>query len=80
VQDVEAGLKRKLVLSQLELLRLRNTSKAFLGSMQINETSDKEIDMKWVNQNEFAHLTANLKTCNFSINYSEAGETRILSF
>jgi sucrose phosphorylase len=78
--NVEDGLKKDVVQKQLELLRLRNTSKAFSGIVRINETSDKEIDMKWVNQNEFAHLTVNLKTCNFSINYSEAGETRILSF
>lgn len=80
IQDVEAGLKRKLVLSQLELLRLRNTSKAFSGNISINKTSDKEIDIKWVNQNEVAHLRANLKTCNFSINYTEAEEYKCWSF
>ena len=80
MQDVEAGLKRKVVLSQLKLLRLRNTSKAFLGTIRINEASDKEIDIKWINQNEVAHPIASLKTCNFTINYSEAGVSRVLSF
>ena len=79
-KDVEAGLRRKIVIDQLELLRLRNTSKAFSGTIRINETSDKQIDIMWINQNEFAHLTANLKTYNFTINYSVAGASRILSF
>lgn len=79
-QDIENGLKKDIVLKQLELLRLRNTSKAFSGTVRINETSDKEIDIKWVNNNEVAHLKANLKTYNFSINYTEAGIDRVLSF
>jgi sucrose phosphorylase len=80
MENVEDGLKKDVVQKQLELLRLRNTSKAFSGIVRINETSYKEIDIKWTNQNEFAHLTANLKTGNFKINYLESGESRILSF
>ncbi|WP_341217164.1 sucrose phosphorylase [uncultured Wocania sp.] len=78
IQDVQNGLKRDVVINQLELIRLRNTSKAFLGTIRINETSDKEIDIKWINQNEVAHLTANLKTCNFTINYTEGEVTKTL--
>ena len=80
LQNIEEGLKREVVLNQLKLLRLRNTSKAFSGNVRINETSDKEIDIKWINKNEVAHLTANLKTYNFTINYTEAGISRILYF
>jgi len=80
MEDIEAGLKKHSVLSQLELIRFRNTSTAFSGTIRINETSDKEIDIKWINQNDFAHLNANLRTCNFSITYSEAGINKILSF
>ncbi len=80
VQDIENGLKRDVVLNQLEMIRLRNTSKAFSGTVRFNETSEKEIDIKWVNQNEVAHLTANLKTCHFRINFTEAGISKILSF
>ena len=80
MEDIEAGLKKHSVLSQLELIRFRNTSTAFSGTIRINETSDKEIDIKWINQNDFAHLSANLRACNFSITYSEAGISKILSF
>ncbi len=80
MKNVEEGLKRNVVLNQLKLLRLRNTSKAFLGSVRINETSDEIIDIKWVNQNDYAHLIANLKTRNFTITYTEEGERNSLSF
>lgn len=77
---VEDGLKSAVVLNQLALLKLRNTSKAFSGNISINDTSDKDIDIKWTNHNAFAHLTANLKTYSFKITYTEAGEEQILSF
>ena len=80
IHDVELGLKRKIVRSQLELLRLRNTSKAFSGNIRINETSDKLIDIKWINQNEFAHLTANLKNHMFTIDYTEEGNIKTMTF
>ena len=80
MQNVKAGLKRKVVLNQLKLLRLRNTSKAFSGTVRINETSDKIIDIKWVNQNEFAHFIANLNTYSFKINYTEGEQLKCYTF
>lgn len=80
MMDVEGGLKRPIVLNQLKLLKLRNTHIAFSGNIRIKETSDREINIKWINQNEVAHLTANLETFNFKINYTEAGVNRVLSF
>jgi len=80
IQDIEAGLKRKIVLSQLKLLKLRNTSKAFSGSVSFNETSSQEIDIKWINKNDEAHLKANLKTRNFTINYTQEGINKMMSF
>ncbi|WP_052143644.1 sucrose phosphorylase [Wocania ichthyoenteri] len=78
IQDVQNALKRDVVRKQLEIIRLRNTSKAFSGTIRINETSEKEIDIKWINQNQVAHLTANLKTCDFTINYIEGEVTKTL--
>lgn len=80
IHDVEVGVKRKIVLAQLELLKLRNTSKAFLGTTRINETSHKEIDIQWINENELAHLKVILKISNFSIDYTEGGIKRVMSF
>jgi sucrose phosphorylase len=80
LQEVEQGLKREVVQHQLQLLRLRNTSKAFLGDVIFNETSKKIIDIKWVYHDEFAHLTANLDTHSVTINYSENGEFKSFNF
>lgn len=80
MQDIENGLKTPIVLNQLKLLKLRNTSKAFLGNVIFNDASKKVLNIKWVNNNEIAHLKANLETCSFNINYSVEGEERLLSF
>jgi sucrose phosphorylase len=42
------------VKKQLEIIRLRNTSAAFLGKVEINDTSDDVIDLKWVNNKTVA--------------------------
>ena len=80
MQDVEEGLEKSVVVNQLELIKLRNTSTAFSGTVRINETSDRVIDIKWVNQNEFAHLKANLKNHTFTIDYAEDGVVKTMTF
>lgn len=81
LQDIEVGLKKEIVKKQLALIRLRNTSKAFLGQVQINEVSDNEIDIKWANKTEVAHLKVNLQSMKFSVNYtSKNGSNTMLNF
>lgn len=72
-EDIQKGLTKNVVLKQLDLLRLRNTSIAFDGVLEFNETSDFELNLTWRNQDDFAQLTANLKTHEFSIQYSDSG-------
>ncbi|MEM7102750.1 MAG: alpha-amylase family glycosyl hydrolase [Bacteroidota bacterium] len=67
LHDIEEGLKEKLVLKQLELIRLRNTSTAFSGKVEFKEGPDHRISIRWTNSTEFAELKADLKTCEFSI-------------
>jgi sucrose phosphorylase len=71
LQDVQDGIKEEIVLKQLELIRLRNTSKAFSGTVKINQTADYEIDILWTNQNGSAHFKANLKTLKFNITFTQ---------
>ncbi len=80
MQEVKEGLKTDIVLNQLQLMRLRNTSKAFLGDIRINESSENVIDIKWINKNDFAHLKANLQTHAFTINISDSGIDKTLMF
>ena len=35
------------------------------------KTKENHLDIIWNNKNDFAHLTANIETLEFSINYSE---------
>ena len=80
VNDIEKGVMTDFVTGQLEIMRLRNTSKAFDGEIKINDASKNEIDILWKNGNVFAHLKANLKTYRFSINYTESGINKMKVF
>lgn len=79
-EDVAHGLKKDIVLHQLQLIKLRNTSKAFHGTMKINETADNELDILWSSDSEKAQLKANLKTLTFSVMYTENGKTKTMKF
>ncbi|WP_298237581.1 sucrose phosphorylase [uncultured Algibacter sp.] len=78
VTDVKEGLKKPIVRNQLKLLKLRNTSKAFSGSIKINQTSSDTIDIEWVNGNDAVQLKANLKTYEFTINRTESGRNIVM--
>jgi len=78
IDDIKAGLKKEVVLKQLEMIRLRNTAKAFSGKVTFLETSEKELNIRWTNGDEFVQLNANLKTHRFSIRYSEEGEEKVI--
>jgi sucrose phosphorylase len=80
IQEIEQGLKTEVVQNQLEIIRLRNTSKAFSGQVDINDTVDSIIDIKWVNGETVAQLKANLQTKNFTIDHSENGSTTTMRF
>ena len=80
MQDIEEGLKTEVVKTQLELLRLRNTSNAFSGKVEITDTVDTIIDIKWINGGSVAHLKANLQTNSFTIYHTDNGVTKTMSF
>ncbi|EIA07761.1 hypothetical protein [Flavobacterium frigoris] len=80
IKDIEEGLKKEVVTKQLDIIRLRNTSKAFLGTVTFNDTIEEEINILWKNEGEYAHLIANLKTLDFSIKYTESGEEKRFQF
>ncbi|WP_395054555.1 glycosidase [Flavobacterium sp.] len=80
LEEIQDGLKKDVVKKQLELIRLRNTSKAFLGTVEINTNQTDVIDIKWQNDGQIAHLIANLNTCNFTIHHTENAHTEIMNF
>ncbi len=80
LEDIENGLKKEVVQKQLEIIRLRNTSKAFSGTVIINDSHTDTIDIKWENDGEIVHLQANLKTRSFRINHTENDYTTKINF
>ena len=80
MHDIEQGLKKEVVAKQLDIIRLRNTSNAFSGQIEINDTIDSIIDIKWINGNTIAHLKANLQTNGFTIDHTENNLTNTMIF
>jgi sucrose phosphorylase len=77
-EAIHEGLKKEVVLKQLDLLRLRNTSKAFSGTLEFGEAAENELHLIWRNGAETAQLKANLTTHEYSIQYTDNGEVKTL--
>jgi sucrose phosphorylase len=80
LDDIKTALKKDVVTIQLDIIRLRNTSKAFLGTVTFNETSDDEIHILWSHEGEFAELVGSLTKHQFSIRYSDFGGEKFFMF
>ena len=50
MSDIEQGLKREVVKDQLAIMRLRNTSPAFGGELQISHTDAHLFQLTWANE------------------------------
>lgn len=68
--DVEAGLGRQVVIDQIELLRLRNTSPAFAGTLEVGDTGEQQLQLTWRNDADWATLDADLATGRYSVTTS----------
>ena len=80
INDIEQGLKTEVVNKQLEIIRIRNTSNAFLGQVEINDIQTDKIDVKWTNDKSEVHFQADLETYNFTIEQVENGVKTIYSY
>jgi sucrose phosphorylase len=67
MEAIEAGLKTENVQKQIELLRLRNTHPAFLGSVSFDGSTEKMISITWKNNDTSLCMQANLDNYEFSI-------------
>lgn len=67
MQDIEQGLKRAVVLDQLELMRMRNTSPAFEGELEIVASDDHLLHLVWRNGTDSASLSADLRNHSFTV-------------
>jgi sucrose phosphorylase len=76
--DIETGLKRPVVLDQLELIRLRNTSAAFKGEMEIIETEPHLLHISWRHPEATATLKADLGNHCFTVYLGDGADEEIL--
>jgi len=76
--DIEAGLKRPVVLDQLELIRLRNVSPAFTGEMKIFETEPHQLHIAWQHPDATASLKADLRNHSFTVCQGDGGDEEVL--
>ena len=81
LSDIEQGLQRSIVQDQLQLMRLRNTSPAFDGILQITDTEEHWLQLTWKNTTCSATLKANLRDFSFTVELKdEAGGDRLLTY
>lgn len=74
-QMIEEGLSRPVVSGQLEMLRMRNTCRAFDfdAQMQIDQPEKQLLHILWRKDGDEAELHADLKTCAFTFRTLSAG-------
>jgi sucrose phosphorylase len=80
IDDIDAGLTRRVVLDQLEMIRLRNTSAAFDGDFDILPTSANRLVLRWQNGENSAVLDADLATEMFTITHVQDGRDNVLDY
>ena len=78
MEDIEEKLGLPIVLDQLDLIRLRNTSKAFAGTMKILETEPHLLHISWQHPEASATLKANLRDHSFTVYQGEGVSEKVL--
>ena len=81
LEAIEAKLELPIVLDQLDLIRLRNTSPAFAGEMSIGETEPHLLHISWRHPEATATLKANLRDHSFTVHQGQGTtEDLLMSF
>jgi sucrose phosphorylase len=76
--DLEEGLQRKVVLDQLELIRLRNCSPAFRGELTIFDTEDHLLHVSWQHPEATVSLKADLRRRSFAVYGGDGANQEVL--
>lgn len=78
--EVDAGLQRPIVTDQLEMMRLRNTSSAFGGELEVDSSEPHRLVMTWTNGAVVASLDADLAATTFTITHRDGDYEQVLSY
>ncbi len=81
LRDIEHGLKQIVVRDQLELIKLRNSSSAFYGELEIHNSDEHVLHLTWTNGACTASLKADLLELSFCVTHrDETGNETVLSY
>lgn len=80
LDEIEKRLAWPVVREQLELIRLRNTSSAFRGQLEIVPTDQHRLVMRWRHADCTATLCADLRELSFSVEQVRGDERSLMSF
>ncbi|MCU7861770.1 MAG: glycosidase, partial [Candidatus Thiodiazotropha sp. (ex Lucinoma kastoroae)] len=81
LSDINEGLKQPIVQDQIQLIRLRNNSPAFLGELRIEDSDSHLLHLTWKHQAYSATLRADLRDCSFTIeHYDKQGKQAGMSY
>ncbi len=78
MDEIDARLKLPVVRDQIELLRLRNTSPAFAGEMEVVETEPHRLHIVWRHPQATATLMADLRSHDFTVFQDKGAGDEIL--
>ena len=79
--DIDRGLKTSIVQDQLQLIRLRNTSPAFEGELEIEDTDEHLLCLTWTRDSCSATLKADLRDHSFNVEHKDSeGEDSSLAY
>ena len=66
-EEIQAELRRPIVRSLVDLIRLRNTHPAFAGEFHLRPTDDHAVRIEWRNGEARARLDVDLKSMQFEV-------------
>lgn len=78
LEDIEARLDWPVVQDQLQLIKLRNRSPAFAGTMTVLPTDAHHLHLCWRHQGDVLTLKADLRDHGFTIHQGEGDDETLL--
>ncbi len=76
--DIENCIRLPVVLDQLAMIRLRNTSPVFNGVLQVLDSEPHQLRLRWTHEDDNLTLSADLKNHDFTISRGEDDDEETL--
>src|SRR5690606_38061454 len=76
--EIDRASARPVVQRLFDLIRLRNTHRAFSGRFEVRASADSVLDLRWQNGRDFARLRIDLEDLTHGLEFSRDGGTSVL--